>query len=161
MTEPVKHATFTIERTYPVPPEKVFAAFSGPKTKQRWFADKPGWTTRGYSLDFRVGGREHSIGTAPDGKNTYANDTLYQDIVPNQRIVFAYTMEANSKRISASLGTIELEAADKVTAFTFTEQAAFLEGGDGPEMRKTGWTWLFELLNSELSGAPPPKPIAH
>ncbi len=161
MTAPVKHATFAIERSYPVPPEKVFAAFSDPKIKQRWFADNPGWTTSAYSLDFRAGGREHSSRTAPDGKNTYANDTLYQDIVPNQRIIFAYTMEANGKRISASLGTVELEAAGKGTKFIFTEQAAFFEGGDGPVMRKTGWTWLFERLNSELTGAPVPKPIAH
>lgn len=153
MTEPVKHATFTIERTYPVPPEKVFAAFSDPKIKQQWFVEGPGWTTASYSLDFRVGGREHASGGAPDGKSTYANDTLYQDIVPSRRIIFAYTMDANGKRISASLGTVALESLGAGTKFTFTEQAAFFESSDGPEIRKFGWTELFERLNGALTGA--------
>lgn len=153
MTEPVKHATFTIERTYPVPPEKVFAAFSNPEIKQRWFVEGPRWTTGSYSLDFRVGGRERTSRGVPDGKSTYANDTLYQDIVPSQRIIFAYTMDANGKRISASLGTISLESQGAGTKFTFTEQAAFFEGSDGPEIRKLGWTEHFERLNGALTSA--------
>lgn len=137
MTEPVKHATFTIERSYPVAVEKVFIAFADPKIKHRWFVDGAGWKTDSYTLDFKVDGREQAGGKSPDGES-YANDTLYQDIIPNRRVIFAYTMYVNSERISASLGTVELEAANGGTKLTFTEQAAFLEGGDGPEMRKMG-----------------------
>lgn len=157
----VKHATFTIERTYAASVAKVFKAFADPEIKRRWFVEGPGWTTGAYTLDFRVGGREQAEGGAPGGA-TYANDTLYQDIVPNKRIIFAYTMHANGQRISASLATVELEGVDGGTKLFFTEQAAFLEGGDGPEGRKAGWTWLFARLNSELTGAPLPEmPTAH
>ena len=34
----VTHATFTLERVYPAPPQRVFAAWSDPAAKARWFA---------------------------------------------------------------------------------------------------------------------------
>ncbi len=37
--EPVTHATFRVERSYPTPPARVFAAFANPATKRRWFAE--------------------------------------------------------------------------------------------------------------------------
>jgi len=37
--QPVIHSTFVIERTYPKPPETVFAAFADPAKKSRWFAE--------------------------------------------------------------------------------------------------------------------------
>ena len=36
------------------------------------------------------------------------NDTTYQDIVPEERIVLAYTMAVGGRRISASLATVEI-----------------------------------------------------
>jgi uncharacterized protein YndB with AHSA1/START domain len=50
-----EHGTFTLSRTYPVPPERVFAAWSSRESKARWFG-APG--APGYELDFRVGGTE-------------------------------------------------------------------------------------------------------
>ena len=35
----VIHSTFVIERSYPKPPELVFAAFADPARKIRWFAE--------------------------------------------------------------------------------------------------------------------------
>jgi uncharacterized protein YndB with AHSA1/START domain len=34
----VTHATFSIERTYGAPPERVFRAFADPEAKAKWFA---------------------------------------------------------------------------------------------------------------------------
>ena len=34
----VTHTTFVIERTYPVPPARVFAAFADVELKERWFS---------------------------------------------------------------------------------------------------------------------------
>jgi uncharacterized protein YndB with AHSA1/START domain len=35
--QPIAHGSFSIERVYPVAPERAFAAFSNIETKQRWF----------------------------------------------------------------------------------------------------------------------------
>ena len=101
-------------------------------------------------MDFRVGGSEHSRGKMHDG-TPLVNDTSYQDIEPNRRIVFAYTMSVGGRRISASLSTIELLPTDKGTDFVYTEQAAFFEGSDGPKIREAGWSSLFEQLAKELA----------
>jgi uncharacterized protein YndB with AHSA1/START domain len=37
MDRHVTHATFTLERSYPVPPARVFAAWADPAAKARWF----------------------------------------------------------------------------------------------------------------------------
>lgn len=150
----VTHSTFVIERTYPTTPERVFAAFADPTKKRRWFAEGDGFQIREFEMDFRVGGTERSrfhIGAGPHQGTACTNDTVYQDIVPNGRIVIAYTMTLGDKRISASLATFELMPNEKGTNLIFTEQAAFFEGGDGPEIRKDGWRVLLEQLAKELT----------
>ncbi len=146
----VTHSTFVIERNYPTPPERVFAAFADPAKKRRWFAEGEGFPVRQFEMDFRVGGTEHSRFNMKDG-TPIANDTSYHDIEPNRRIVFAYTMSVAGRRISTSLATIELLPTDKGTNFVFTEQAAFYEGSDGPKIRQEGWSKLFEQLEQELA----------
>jgi uncharacterized protein YndB with AHSA1/START domain len=72
------------------------------------------------------------------------------DIEQDRRIVFAYTMTVGEKRISASLATVELVAVGEGTRLTYTEQGAFFEGADGPQLREAGWSALLEKLGEEL-----------
>jgi uncharacterized protein YndB with AHSA1/START domain len=81
----------------------------------------------------------------------FTNDTIYQDIVPNCRVVFTSTMSLDDKHISASLATIELLPTDKGTNLICTHQGAFFEGSDGPERRKDGWEKLLNKLTKELA----------
>jgi len=74
------------------------------------------------------------------------NETIYQVILPNRRVVFASKMTLGENCISAALGTIELWATDTGTDLIFTHQAAFFEGADGPEMREVGWQKLLDKL---------------
>jgi uncharacterized protein YndB with AHSA1/START domain len=157
MTETsVTHSTFVIERSFPCSPERVFAAFSDPATKRRWMADAPGRVAEEYVLDFRIGGTERARYRM--GENTpfpgtpLSNDTVYQDIVSNQRIVIAYTMTLGSRRISASLATFEFVPTDDGTDLVFTDQGAYFEGADGPQMRQAGWTSILDRLATVLAG---------
>jgi uncharacterized protein YndB with AHSA1/START domain len=150
MTEPsVVHSTFVIERNYGAPPARVFAAFSDEKTKRRWFAEGEGWQVDEFKVDFRVGGREFARFRFKGGPEV-RNDTVYQDIVPDRRIVIAYTMTVAEKRISASLATVELLPAGDRTRLIYTEQGAFFDGADKPKGREEGWCELFERLDEEL-----------
>jgi uncharacterized protein YndB with AHSA1/START domain len=150
---PVVHRTFSLERTYPVQPSHVFAAFANQETKRRWFAEGERWELDEFTVDFRVGGREVArfrfTGGGANGA-PMGNDTIFLDIVPDQRIVFAYTMTVREQRISASLATVELTPADGATRLIYTEQGAFLDGRDQPESREAGWGSLLERLGKEL-----------
>ena len=154
MQPTVTHSTFTIERNYPVPPERVFAAFADPAKKRRWYAEGNNRQPEVYELDFRVGGTERTQSRM--GPNTpfpgvaLTNHTIYQDIVLNSRIVFAYTMSLGDKRFSASLATVEFLPSDSGTRLVFTDQGAFFEGGDGPKMREEGWNHILDGLAAEV-----------
>ncbi|HYI00698.1 SRPBCC family protein [Hyalangium sp.] len=145
----VVHSTFSIERTYPVSASRVFAAFSNPATKRRWFAEGEGWEVEEFTVDFREGGNEFSRFRFKGGPEI-RNYTTYQDIVPDQRIVLVYSMTVGEKRLSASLATVEIVPAGNGTRLTYTEQGAFFDGADMPKAREEGCRALFEALAEEL-----------
>ena len=151
MTErSVTHATFTIERNYPVPPEKVFRAFADPKLKPRWFHGPEEWGPNEFTSDFRVGGRETNRGNL-EGGTVHAFGCTYMDIVPNERIVFVYDMHLDARKISVSLTTVEMKAEGKGTRLIFTEHGAFLDGYDNPAGREEGTQGLLENLGKFLA----------
>ena len=153
------HCTFAIQRTYAAPPPRVFAAFADPAFKRRWFLDGKGFAAEQYTADFRVGGLEKSRFTFTDGPpgspppgTQMGNDTVYLDIVPNRRIVFAYTMLVGDRRVSVSLATVELApSGEGGTRLLFTEQAAFFDPADGAHLREAGWRELLAKVEKALS----------
>ena len=151
----VIHSTFVIERSYPKPPERVFAAFADPAKKRRWFAEGESHEVEEFEMDFRVGGAERTRYRFKEGTPftgvALANEGSFQDIVPNRRVVNASTMTFGEKRISASLVTVEFLATDKGTDLICTHQGAFFEGADGPQIREAGWRQLLDQLANELT----------
>ncbi len=145
----IEHSTFVVERRYEASPERAFAAWADQKAKARWFVDSDAYL----ELDFRVGGRETSRGTAPDG-NAYTYEAIYQDIVPAQRIVYTYEMLLAERRISVSLATVEFTPdGDSGTRLVFTEQGAFLDGHEMPARREHGMGSLLDSLGEWLESS--------
>lgn len=131
------HSTFSVERTYEVPAARVFAAWSDPKARLQWEAIGENFTTTYTQNDFRVGGRD--VSRFNFGKDDeYVADARYEDIVQDRRIVYAYTMSHNERRISASLTTISLTPISEGTHVVLTEQITILDGGDKVEYRQAG-----------------------
>lgn len=152
----IHHNTFVLERTYPVPPERVFAAFADPEKRRRWAGGDEGPELGEYRPDFRPGGvetRRFRIHEGPIKGTEMISVTTFQDIVPNQRIVYAYTMEFIDRVISVSLASFELIATAQGTKLVFTEQGAYFPGADPLEMRQAGWNFLLDSLSREASAA--------
>ena len=155
----VIHDTFSIERTYPAEPSRVFAAFASAEAKQAWGDTgelEPVDGEAGVAeFDFRPGGRER-FGHNWQG-TTYRYDALYYDIVPDRRIVYSYEMYADDARISVSVATIEFAESADGTALTWTEQGAYRDGIDGPQapaLREEGTTEMLDGLTLYLSKQP-------
>jgi uncharacterized protein YndB with AHSA1/START domain len=149
----VHHTTFVIERTYPVQPARVFAAWASREAKGIWM-DDPDTKSDGTEsqFDFSVGGYERFGGLAPNG-TAYRYDARYYDIVPDQRIVYSYEMYAGEDRMSVSLATVTIVPDGDGAKLTYTEQGAFLDGIDTPAARQGGTEWLLDNLGKYLAGA--------
>jgi len=142
------HGTFTIERVYDASPARVFKAWSDPAAKARWFGG-PGWQELERAMDFKVGGRERLSGRHATGRvSTF--DSLYHNIVANERIIYSYGMELNGKPISVSLATVTFKPEGAGTRLVFTEQAAFLDDFDDGGGRERGTNILLDQLGAEL-----------
>ena len=122
----VTHATFSLERDYPVSPARVFAAWADPAAKARWFAPSPGAR---HELDFRVGGREVAHG-GPEGGPMMTFESIYRDIVPPQRIVYTSTMLAGDELITVSLTTVEFRPAEAGISEAGISEAGTPEAGN-------------------------------
>jgi uncharacterized protein YndB with AHSA1/START domain len=151
------HGSFIIERRYSASPERVFAAWSDAKAKRSWFAEGEGWDIKSYELDFHEGGKETSkfrlenSKGSPIGDAWIGNDTVFNEIIPNERIIYTYSMDRNGVRFSISLASVEFHAADNGTCLILTEHGAFFDGADGIKMREQGWQELLGKLDEFLA----------
>jgi uncharacterized protein YndB with AHSA1/START domain len=147
-TRSVTHADFTVERTYPATPSRVFAAWSDPEQKAKWFGSPGGGEER--SFDFRVGGTESMRGTIPNGTE-FTFEATYRDIVEGERIVYSYDMTMDGARISVSLAVVEIVPDGDGTRMTVTEHGAYLDGLDTMEQRRQGTEDLMDALGVSLA----------
>ena len=149
-TEPINHATFTVERTYPVRAAQVFRAFSDTDIKRRWFAEGEGWQVEEFTADFRTAGHETSRFRFAGGP-PITNDTRYLDIVTDARLVFSYVMAIDGRPSSASLTSVEMFPVPGGTRLVYTEQGQYFDGDDQAIQREIGCGHLFDSLGEELA----------
>jgi uncharacterized protein YndB with AHSA1/START domain len=154
----VIHNTFVIERSYPQPVSRVFSAFSQPGQKRHWYAENDHETV-GFEMDFRIGGRERARYRFKKGHQFAGveidNQSIFQDIVPEKRIVVSASMTFAGQTISIVLVTFEFFPAASGTDLICTHQGVFFENSDGPVMREQGWKVIFDRLGEVLSQNPP------
>ncbi len=142
----VAHDTFAIERVYAATPHRVFAAWSDPQAKARWFSPN----ADEYTLDFRVGGHERNSGGGPVDGPDLAFESTYQDIVDDERIVFSSNLLADGRIVTISLTTVEMSLVDGGTRMVLTQQNVFLDGHEQPSWRRAGTTAQLDALGTEL-----------
>jgi uncharacterized protein YndB with AHSA1/START domain len=146
---PSTHADFVIEREFAAPPEAVFQAWADPQAKRSW-SDCHAEHTTEYSLDFRPLGRETHQVTYPDGR-VQQIEKVFFDIVAPRRIVFAYYIQLDARRLSVSLVTVEFFASRRGTRMAYTEQLAYLDGHEDRAQRLRGTEESLDRLGLSLS----------
>lgn len=139
------HATFVVERTYAAAPARVFAAFADPEKKAQWFKGPDEWGPADQKYDFRVGGEEHSIG-GPPGEPPHRFYNRYLEIIPSERIVYAYWMHHGEPLASASVATLEFRPDGDKTRLVITEVGTFLDGYYDAKGREDGTRWQLEAI---------------
>jgi len=136
----VTHATFTLEREFPVPPAAVFAAYADPAARRQWFAgDAPD-----HFLDFRVGGTERVSAPGETGMLTFTAD--FRDIVADQRILYSSQLTAGDQLSTVTATAIEFEPTADGTRLVITEHGMFLPGQEKPEWRQQGTAQQLDAL---------------
>lgn len=150
----VVHSMFDLERTYDASASRVWKALTDMSAKEKWFAGSAGkWHILERQMDVRVGGRELLRGRWDSGTVT-TFDAVYQDVIPQQRLVYSYQMFIDERKISVSLATLQLKAQGSRTTLKVTEQGAFLDGYDDADSREHGTGLLLDALGTALEAIP-------
>ena len=148
------HNTFVLERHFPQRPARVFSAFAQPALKRRWYAEGD-HEILDFHMDFRLGGNEQFRYRFRDGHpiagSEIANESTFQDIVEEKRIVMTSRMSLNGKPIVVMLATVEFAAAEKGTDLTLTHQGTYIDWPDGVKMIEIGWSHLLDRLQKEAA----------
>jgi uncharacterized protein YndB with AHSA1/START domain len=148
------HNTFVLERHFPQRLARVFSAFSQPALKRRWYAEGD-HDILDFHMDFRLGGDEKYRYRFREGHpiagSEIANDSIFQDIVEEKRIVMTSRMSLNGKSIVVMLATFEFVPAENGTDLILTHQGAYIDWPDGAKMIEVGWGHLLDLLQKELA----------
>ena len=136
----------TLERHYPVAPEKVWRAWTDPQAVSKWWGPGPGEPVSAAELDVRVGGRFRIVFGGPDGK-AHECAGVYREVVPNRRLVFTWSWPRTTpERISVV--TVEFRAAPQGTDLVFTHEELFDE--KVRDDHKRGWTGTLDKLGEFL-----------
>ncbi len=151
----IEHKTFVVERELAASPKHAFRFFSEQALKERWTSCHPDWTVLEEAFDFRVGGIEAKRWRTDKGhEQTFL--ARYLDIVPAQRIIYAFDMSFAGERLSASLATVEFFAEAARTRMVFTEQIAWLGDANSLPLRIAGTgdglDLLADIIAMEVAG---------
>lgn len=119
----------------------IFEALTNQELMQQWFFAGPdGWSSTVKSLS-KVGS-EYQIDMHDDQGNTYSHTGKYEEIVPNDRLVFSW----NSQAVTDTLVTITLIEVDGGTEVKLLHE--FMPNDEMVQNHTNGWTTILERLGS-------------
>jgi uncharacterized protein YndB with AHSA1/START domain len=133
--------SFRITRHYPVPPEKVWQAWTDSQALSRWFGPGEADSVTLAELDVRPGGRYRVAFHTPDGEQHEVSGH-YKEVEINRRLSFTWAWKSTPERVS--LVTIEILPSAQGCELNFLhEQFADREARDNHER---GWSGTFAKL---------------
>ena len=146
--------SFDLERIYPAPPERVWAAWTRADLLQLWVCPDSDWRVATCEVDAREGGGYRlRFGPRPAG-DAYSETATFVVFEPGQRLEFDVLTEGEgmSERSHCTVRFLPFEGG--------TRLELTVEGLSDPEALKhlrVGWTWCLEGIAEHL-GLPFSKP---
>ncbi len=133
MTSPELQTSFSIQRTFAAPCERVFRAWTEPQALEQWFRPM-GMRIKVTTLELRVGGAYRFELLTQDAVSGYIMGT-YLEIAPPERLVFTWVSDGT--RDEQTLVTVEFVEQGGYTEMRLTherlaDEAMILA-------HKTGW----------------------
>ena len=117
-TKPIPANTLRVARTFTVPREKVFHAWTDPEELKRWFGPV-GYATLNAEVDLRVGGKYRlGMRKLPDGEIFYLSG-VYREVRHPEKLVYTWFWE-NEPELGETLVTVEFRARGHSTEVVVT-----------------------------------------
>lgn len=139
--------SLTLKRRLKAAPSKVFAAWTDPEKIVRWFG--PAETVAGSvraQVELRPGGRYQMNFATEDGESHQVGG-VYQEVVPDSRLVFTWAWHSTPERESLVTVTIIPDGGGSLLTL-HQEQFFDQKARDGHER---GWTGTLDKLERFLS----------
>jgi uncharacterized protein YndB with AHSA1/START domain len=136
----------SLQRRYPVAPEKVWRAWTDPQALKQWWGPGGPEAVSLVQLDVRVGGRFRIVFGGPQGDEHEVQGT-YKEVVANRRLAFTWTWPRTTPE-RESLVTITFKPAAGGTELEFVHAQHFDEKVRDGHLR--GWSEAFVKLERYL-----------
>ena len=129
-----KDISLNLIRTIKATPEKVYAAWTEPKTLKKWMSPSDTMDITTAETDLRVGGKYRIVMREPDGKEHRVGG-VYKELSPGRRLVFTWGWDGSQE--ATTLVTIELRKNGASTELTLTHTKFADEAAR--DMHSQGW----------------------
>lgn len=153
-----KQKTISIERTFNLPLNTIWKAWTEPESCKKWWGPK-GYTCPSCSIDFKAGGKYLISMKGEDEKEIWSTG-IYQEIIPLKKIVYTDSFADNEGNIvpaayykmpgdwaMEAIVTLDFEEVNGKTNMILTHTGLPAEMGD--ECMK-GWQSMFDKLESNF-----------
>ncbi|WP_275004452.1 SRPBCC family protein [Promicromonospora iranensis] len=162
--QPAQSRGFTMTRVLPASRDAVWAAWTEPE-RLRWFAGVEPGVDFEPSVDLRVGGAWRVHLYQPDGED-YFTGGIYQEIVPNERLVFAWGAAGGWPELDPSrvddVPVVTIELADGADGTVMTTSFGFADTVPDADVAKwfdlgirAGWSDTIGRLAPALASTAP------
>ncbi|GIF47137.1 uncharacterized protein YndB with AHSA1/START domain [Asanoa ferruginea] len=142
--------TFDLDRTYPAPPERVWAAWTRADLLERWVLPDPDWRLSSCEVDAREGGGYRlSFGPRPEG-DAYTEKATFSVFEPVRRLVLDVLTEGEDMA-ERSRCTVLFLPVEGGTRLELTVEG--LSGVTTIEHLRVGWQWCLDGIAAQLGAA--------
>ncbi|MFR9753667.1 SRPBCC domain-containing protein [Nocardia sp. 004] len=147
-TPTLNHSTVEVARSYPVSPDKIFAAYADVERRASWTAPE-GHEVVYVNTSFDVDGVD-DYRCGPIGQAELTGRVRYLDIEEGVRIVYSETISLGSQPLAISLVTWSLDPNDIGTEVTVVSQVCSFVGDDMIAGTREGLSMALDNLADAL-----------